>query len=118
MPPDGDPSKISEIKLLSFLVAGQGRVYFYSGDEKEAVLNNKVYPANYSVHNGSGKIIRQKQLWLLNHRIDKKELFVLIKPAKEADYKNLVDLLDEMLINGVSRYAIVEPGEYDLAFLK
>ena len=52
------------------------------------------------------------------HRIDKNELVVLIKPTKEASYKNTVDVLDEMTINGVTRYAIVKPGNSDTQFLQ
>ena len=34
-------------------------------------------------------------------------IIVIIKPSKKSNYKNLVDILDEMAISGVERYAIV-----------
>ncbi len=37
-----------------------------------------------------------------------RDLVVIIKPDKDATYKNLVDILDEMTINGVKTYAIVK----------
>jgi hypothetical protein len=39
---------------------------------------------------------------------------VILKPTKDATYKNTVDVLDEMTIDGVKRYALVEitPDEY------
>jgi biopolymer transport protein ExbD len=45
-----------------------------------------------------------------------KYMFVLIKPSDKSNYKNLVDVLDEMKITNVSSYAIVDilPSELDL----
>ena len=44
------------------------------------------------------------------------DLFIIIKPDKDATYKNAVDILDEMNINDISRYAMVDPSpqEYDM----
>ena len=45
-----------------------------------------------------------------------KYMFVLIKPSDKSNYKNLVDVLDEMKITAVQSYAIVDilPSELDL----
>jgi len=67
---------------------------------------------------GLGNIIRQKQIELEKGKIDRKELVVLIKPAKECPYKNIVTTLDEMLINEVTRYSIVDVGHDEESFLK
>lgn len=44
------------------------------------------------------------------------DLFITIKPDKDATYKNAVDILDEMAINTIKRYAMVDPtdDEYKL----
>ena len=34
-------------------------------------------------------------------------MIVIIKPSKKSNYKNLVDILDEMAIVGVKNYSIV-----------
>ncbi len=44
---------------------------------------------------------------------DKSAPVVLIKSTDEASYKNLVDILDEMQICNISRYAIVDITDYD-----
>ena len=48
----------------------------------------------------------------------KKGLIVLIKPSKKSDYKNLVDILDEMVICKVPTYAIVDITPEELALLE
>ena len=44
---------------------------------------------------------------------------VIIKPTKDATYKNAVDMLDEMKIDDVKRYALVNisPDEYKFIVL-
>ena len=44
---------------------------------------------------------------------DPKEFVVVIKPNKESTYKNTVDALDEMTINDVKRYALVDISEVE-----
>ena len=44
-------------------------------------------------------------------------MIVLIKPGKESTYKNVVDVLDEMMIHGVTRYAIVKPEAEEAKYL-
>lgn len=40
-------------------------------------------------------------------------IMILIKPTKESNFKNLVDVLDEMQICGVGKYAIVDLEDGD-----
>lgn len=47
----------------------------------------------------------------------KKGLIVVIKPSKESNYKNLVDILDEMAITSVPTYAIVDITPEELKML-
>ena len=44
------------------------------------------------------------------------DLYIIIKPDKDATYKNAVDVLDEMTINDIKRYSMVDPTpeEYKL----
>ncbi len=45
------------------------------------------------------------------------DLVVLIKPMKDSRYENLIDLLDEINIVGIERYAIADVTEADLALI-
>ena len=48
--------------------------------------------------------------------VSDKDFVVIIKPDKDATYKNTVDMLDEMTINQVKIYAMVKilDQEYEL----
>jgi len=48
----------------------------------------------------------------------KKGLIVIIKASKKSNYKNLVDVLDEMAICKVPTYAIVDIEKAEDALLK
>lgn len=43
-----------------------------------------------------------------------KDFVVVIKPTKDATYKNTVDILDEMTINRVKRYALVKISDVEI----
>jgi biopolymer transport protein ExbD len=102
MPKDTkDPNlniKVKESGSLTLLL-GKGNVIYYYYANDPATMQTTGY-----------KNVRQIIL-------DKKkstpadDLFVIIKPDKDATYKNAVDILDEMEINDISRYAMVDPTE-------
>ncbi|MCZ7612333.1 MAG: biopolymer transporter ExbD [Ignavibacteriaceae bacterium] len=46
------------------------------------------------------------------------DMVVLIKPTNEANYKNVVDILDEMNISNIKRYALVDITPDDLKALQ
>ena len=70
---------------------------------------------DYHQQYGIGKIIREKQRLLGSL---KDELMILIKPTKESTYNNLIDALDEMTINGVKKYAILDLSAEEKASFK
>ena len=45
------------------------------------------------------------------------DFVVIIKPGPDATYKNTVDMLDEMFISDVKRYALVDITPQDLQFI-
>ncbi|MGN6542672.1 MAG: ExbD/TolR family protein [Ginsengibacter sp.] len=107
MPKDTkDPNLDMKVKNSGSLtlMLGKGNViYYYFGDDP-----TKMQTTGY-------KAVRQIIL-------DKKkstpaaDLFIIIKPDKDATYKNAVDILDEMDINDIGKYAMVDPtpDEYSL----
>lgn len=47
-----------------------------------------------------------------------KDLIVLIKPSDKSNYRNLVDILDEIKITNLQRYAIVDISAPEVQLLK
>jgi biopolymer transport protein ExbD len=115
MPKSGPPMPVGNSNALTILLDDNDRVYYYPGDWKEALANGQVFKTNFSETGGLGKVIREKQKWLeANSKKEGRDgLMLLIKPGKGANYRNVINTLDEALINVVKKYALlpVEPEE-------
>lgn len=118
MPKDGIPTEAAQSRSITFLISGNNKLYYYYGTEEDALQNDLILPLSYDAKNGIRKIIGVKQMQLKQSGVSKNELVVLIKPGKESTYKNTVDILDEMTINCVTRYAIVKPEREELQYLE
>jgi biopolymer transport protein ExbD len=118
MPHNGDPISVAGSKSLTILIKNHDEIFYYSGDYEKALSNNQILRTSYNEMTGLGHIIRQQQQELEGRKINKQELVVPIKPGKECSYKNVVYVLDEMLISNVSKYAITELEQDEITFLE
>ena len=119
MPKEGPPMNVADSKTLTVLLGKDNHILYYHGNWERAVKNNAIYTTNYSVKDGLGNIIRIKQKLLdkmLPDKEGRKNLVLIIKAEKEASYKNVIDVLDEVLINGVTHYVVVEPTSEELYY--
>ena len=98
---DEELNKAKESGALTILLAKDNQVFYYNGQLAVDASNFQSTSFN------SGKGIRQVI-------IDKKrstpvdDLVIVIKPSEESTYKNAVDILDEMTINQIKRFALVD----------
>jgi biopolymer transport protein ExbD len=78
-------------------------------------LYERVDSATQTVITGKSKISQDSLLALIKFfkKKDKKGPIVMIKADKMAKYKNVVDVIDEMAVCNVARYAIVDMNEYE-----
>lgn len=110
MPKDTDkPDELNKVKESGALTIMMGKgdvIYYYFGNDP-----TKLQTTGYKDIRG---IILEKRK---NTPVD--DFFITIKPDKDATYKNAVDILDEMAINDVKRYAMVDPSddEYKLIMM-
>ena len=95
-------TKVKESGSLT-LMLGKGNVIYYYYGSDPATMQTTTYKDVRDI------ILKKKKT------TPAEDFFVIIKPDKDASYRNAVDLLDEMTINDVSRYAMVDPtaDEYD-----
>jgi len=117
MPADSkDSSNICESCALTIIPTKDNKVIFYHGNLLTAISTRHIGIATYSYKDGIGDVVRKKQAELDRSNIKRSELMLIIKPSEDSEYGNIVDVFDEVLINQVGRYAIVnlDPSERSL----
>jgi biopolymer transport protein ExbD len=117
MPKEGPETLLGDSAALTVLLAKNDVVYYYNGNWKNASAKGEIFKTNFSVKDGLGEVIRQKQRRLdqTNSKEHRNALMLLIKADKEASYQNVIDALDETMINLVKKYAVLkaEPEELE-----
>jgi len=70
-------------------------------------------------NNGTGLEIKEARKIIAQgvQKFTRDSLIVIIKPSEEATYKNSVDILDEMTINEIIRYEMVDLTKEEKEFL-
>ena len=114
---DGDPSSLADSKALTILLGANDQVSYYAGIGNDIQHPPKIMHTSYANTNGIRDIILKKRTEVLK-RFGKNDLMVLIKADNDASYKNVVDIMDEMLISDISRYAMADITPEEKAFLK
>jgi biopolymer transport protein ExbD len=104
MPANGESTGVPESKSLSILLGNKDKAFIYEGRFEEANEHKKIFSADYSPE-GIRRLITLKRKQLAKPD----DLVVIIKPLDQSSYRNTVDALDEMTINGITRYAITRP---------
>ncbi len=103
------PIKMS--KTATLMLGSRNKIYAYvSPDEIDATTELQMDSLDYSP-TGLRKFIQRRQKEVKEQWGDQDQLFVMIKPLPSSNVKNIVDVLDEMTINDVKRYAILEPND-------
>jgi biopolymer transport protein ExbD len=103
-----DQNKVKASGALSIMLGKDNHVFYYEGELLPDGSNFK--PTNF-------KDIRAE---IINKKKNTKpeDFVVVIKPGPEATYKNTVDILDEMTINDVKRYALVDIFDQELQLMR
>lgn len=108
LPKDSDDpnkqTKTAENGALTILLGKDNHIFYYEGTIDNSNASAKFKSANFGTgDDGIRSVILKKKV---NTPVD--DFMVIIKPNPESTYRNVVDILDEMNINTVKRYALVE----------
>lgn len=124
-----DVEPVKESKVLTLLLGANDKVYWYEGIT-DAKLDSTDYSAEgvrQVILNKMDKVKAQFQTetykkknkeGIEEEHTDGSYVNVIIKPTKEARYKNLVDALDEMAITKVRYYVILDVSPLEEVFIK
>lgn len=130
-----EQNQAKESGALTILLGKDNHVFYYEGQLKPDGSNwlSSSFNGDNSIRD---VIIKKKkdvvarhthtsscaEIWAKNNNDQNscrdKDLVVVIKPGEESTYRNVVDILDEMAINVVKRYALVDISEGETALIK
>ena len=116
MPKAGDIDMPVYAKTLFTAILDKGKVVVYEGAFETAVTAKAFSQTTYDIRSGLGNLVRIKQKALDKEGL-KNDLMVVIKPTPSASYQEVMNALDEMLINGISRYSIVDASAKEKEYL-
>jgi biopolymer transport protein ExbD len=92
-----EQNKIKQSNALTLMLGKDNNVFYYEGELAPDASNFK--SSNFK--DIRDVIIRKKQAVDSN-------MVVVIKPTNECSYQNVIDILDEMTISIVKKYALVD----------
>jgi biopolymer transport protein ExbD len=105
---------VADTRTMTVLLGKDNKIEWYMGLLEKPI--GAPTTTNYNKDGIRASLIEKGKQVIAQTGDPKKGLIVLIKPSDKSNYKNLVDILDEMKITNVSTYAIVDivPPEIEL----
>jgi len=105
-----EQNKANESGALTILMGADNHIYYYEGQLKPDASN--FLSASYNGENSIRDVIMKKKAYVRSIAQDpndpEHDLVVVIKPSQYCTYKNVIDILDEMSINVVKKFALVD----------
>ena len=143
MPKDTEKKEeLTEVKqsgALTIMLGKADQVYYYEGQLetngsnfkqgtfktiRDEIINKRKSVIKAHVHDADCPKLQQKAKDKIPSDPDwenackDRDFVVVIKPDQDATYKNTVDILDEMTINKVKRFAMIKISESEYSLIK
>jgi biopolymer transport protein ExbD len=103
----GDDTKVDENRTMTILLGDNDKLVRYVGLLATPVAGGTPKDFVYGKDGIRKELIDRKKKVIEYTGKKEKGIIVIIKPNKKSNYRNLIDILDEMAIVGVETYAIV-----------
>lgn len=119
-----EKNKVKESTALTILLGKKNQVYYYEGlaQDPNASANPEFFKAtSFANTNGIRDVIIRKRdevAKLRNGKGQPEDVVVMIKADDGSVYANFVDILDEMAINRIQKYATVDITDQDKQWIK
>ena len=119
-----DKTKAKDYCTMTVLLSKEHRVYYYIGLADDPLNPPKVDVTYFQNKNGirdaliahKKKVYEERMNGAPGHKPDD-EPVILIKPDANSQYEDMVNILDEMQINGISTYAMIDITDVDKGFI-
>ena len=102
---------VPEGRTITFIAAENNQLFYYNGNDYD-----KLNQTDYSAGGLRDKIYENIKRVRATYGPDKMPICI-IKISEDANYKNMVDLLDEMAITEIETYAIQDLTEFEITSL-
>jgi len=127
-----EQNKVKQSGALTIMLGKDDGIFYYEGELKNDGSNfmssnfkeirDIIIKKRQDVMTSHQHDSNCQEIWAKNNGNEKscldKDLVVVIKPTAEARFKNVIDMLDEMSINEVKRYAMVDISDPELMLVK
>ena len=137
---EADQTKIKASRAVTILLGKGNKVFYYEGTRENDIdpvlietnfspkgIRQFLIKKNYDVMVKVRELKIEKEAKKLSDKefekrkdeiiADKKAPIIIIKGTEQSSYKSLIDVLDEMAICNIGRYAIVDIAPFDLELL-
>lgn len=111
--PNGDPTPSAECSTVTAILGKDNQVYYFQGLPKN---KPEINTAGFSDRDGIRNVLLKKKAEIKENC--HQNMMVIIKAEDQSNYKNVVDIFDEMAITGVKSYALADLSPVEIALLK
>ncbi len=121
------PNKVKDYTAMTILLSKKNKVYYYYGIGSDPANPPKIELTDFKPQGGlrdaiiklKNNVAEYKQVNVNQPGVEASdEATILIKPDTNSTYADMVNSLDEMQINGIETYALIDITKEDRSFIK